>query len=76
MENLNDVNLAKKWLKEDTVNHPSHYNYGDIEVIDFIEQVTQLRFMDEYTQWSKKLHQDRYRFVEKYDIVMEKYKYS
>lgn len=25
----------------DTVNHPSHYNYGDIEVIDFIEQVTQ-----------------------------------
>ncbi|QPT00888.1 DUF3310 domain-containing protein [Staphylococcus equorum] len=26
---------------EDTVNHPSHYNYGKIEVIDFIEQVTQ-----------------------------------
>lgn len=26
---------------EDTVNHPSHYNYGDIEVINFIEQVTQ-----------------------------------
>ena len=26
---------------EDTVNHPSHYNYGDIETIDFIEQVTQ-----------------------------------
>lgn len=26
---------------DDTVNHPSHYNYGDIEVIDFIEQVTQ-----------------------------------
>ncbi|MEC5300565.1 MULTISPECIES: DUF3310 domain-containing protein [Staphylococcus] len=26
---------------EDTVNHPSHYNYGEIEVIDFIEQVTQ-----------------------------------
>lgn len=25
----------------DTVNHPSHYNYGDIEVINFIEQVTQ-----------------------------------
>lgn len=25
---------------EDTVNHPSHYNYGDIEVIDFIEQLT------------------------------------
>ena len=25
---------------EDTVNHPSHYNYGEIEVIDFIEQVT------------------------------------
>lgn len=28
-------------IKNDTVNHPSHYNYGDIEIIDFIEQVTQ-----------------------------------
>lgn len=27
-------------LPDDKVNHPSHYNYGDIEVIDFIEQVT------------------------------------
>lgn len=26
---------------DDTVNHPSHYNYGDVEIIDFIEQVTQ-----------------------------------
>ena len=25
----------------DNVNHPDHYNYGDIEIIDFIEQVTQ-----------------------------------
>lgn len=25
----------------DPVNHPDHYNYGDIEIIDFIEQVTQ-----------------------------------
>ncbi|WP_083319034.1 DUF1064 domain-containing protein [Staphylococcus sp. HMSC063A07] len=25
---------------EDNVNSPSHYNYGDIEVIDYIEQVT------------------------------------
>lgn len=24
----------------DSVNHPSHYNFGDIEVVDFIEQVT------------------------------------
>ncbi|MDW4058668.1 DUF3310 domain-containing protein [Staphylococcus saprophyticus] len=27
--------------RNDTVNHPTHYNYGDIEIIDFIEQVTQ-----------------------------------
>ncbi|PTI39046.1 hypothetical protein BU062_12140 [Staphylococcus succinus] len=27
-------------IKNDTVNHPSHYNYGEIEIIDFIEQVT------------------------------------
>ncbi|MDW3991848.1 DUF3310 domain-containing protein [Staphylococcus saprophyticus] len=26
--------------RNDTVNHPSHYNYGEIEVINFIEQVT------------------------------------
>ena len=25
----------------DNVNHPEHYNYGEIEIIDFIEQVTQ-----------------------------------
>ena len=33
----NDVQQRKR---NDTVNHPSHYNYGDIEVIDFIEHVT------------------------------------
>ena len=25
---------------DDKVNHPSHYTYGDIEIIEFIEQVT------------------------------------
>ena len=25
----------------DPVNHPEHYNYGEIEIIDFIEQVTE-----------------------------------
>lgn len=25
---------------DDKVNHPSHYTYGDIEIMDFIEQVT------------------------------------
>lgn len=25
---------------DDKVNHPSHYTYGDMEIIDFIEQVT------------------------------------
>lgn len=34
----NDVQQRKR---KDAVNHPSHYNYGEIEVIDFIEQVTQ-----------------------------------
>ncbi|MDW4424083.1 DUF3310 domain-containing protein [Staphylococcus saprophyticus] len=33
----NDLQQRKR---NDTVNHPSHYNYGDIEVIDFIEHVT------------------------------------
>ncbi len=33
----NDVQQRKR---KDNVNSPSHYNYGEIEVIDFIEQVT------------------------------------
>ena len=43
---------------------------------EFDDYMKQLRFMDDLTQWSKKLHQDRYKFIEKYDIVMEKYKLS
>lgn len=38
MNRSNDLQQRKR---NDTVNHPSHYNYGEIEVIDFIEQVTQ-----------------------------------
>ena len=34
----NDLQQRKR---KDNVNSPSHYNFGDIEVIDFIEQVTQ-----------------------------------
>ena len=32
----NDVQQRKR---KDVVNHPSHYNYGDIEVIDYCDQV-------------------------------------
>ncbi|MFQ3845095.1 DUF3310 domain-containing protein [Staphylococcus pseudoxylosus] len=32
----NDVQQRKR---NDTVNHPSHYNYGEIEVIDYCDQV-------------------------------------
>ena len=35
-----NINVGMKIEPNDTVNHPSHYNYGEIEVIDFIEQVT------------------------------------
>ncbi|WP_253901219.1 DUF3310 domain-containing protein [Staphylococcus xylosus] len=34
----NDLQQRKR---NDAVNHPTHYNYGEIETIDFIEQVTQ-----------------------------------
>ena len=34
-----EAKLAEKWIKEDTVNHPAHYTYGDIEVIDYCDQV-------------------------------------
>ncbi|MDS3951555.1 DUF3310 domain-containing protein [Staphylococcus epidermidis] len=37
---LPDENEETKKTLDDKVNHPSHYTYGDIEVINFIEQVT------------------------------------
>ena len=37
---LPDENEEAKKTSDDKVNHPSHYTYGDIEVVDFIEQVT------------------------------------
>lgn len=39
-EHIGQSNDLQQRKRNDTVNHPSHYNYGDIEVIDFIEQVT------------------------------------
>lgn len=41
-----EINADVEWYpipsstKIDNVNNPSHYTYGDIEVIDYIEQVT------------------------------------
>ena len=37
---LPDENEKNKKTLDDKVNHPSHYTYGEIEVINFIEQVT------------------------------------
>ena len=37
---LPNGNEGTKKTLDDKVNHPSHYTYGDIEIIDFIEQVT------------------------------------
>ncbi|KZG48231.1 hypothetical protein A7U35_04175 [Staphylococcus epidermidis] len=37
---LPDENEPVEMTLDDKVNHPSHYTYGDIEVVDFIEQVT------------------------------------
>ncbi|WP_245336569.1 DUF3310 domain-containing protein [Staphylococcus sp. GDY8P31P] len=37
---INQSNDLQQRKRKDNVNSPSHYNYGDIEVIDFIEQVT------------------------------------
>lgn len=45
-DNYDFISVLKPTSKEvektldDKVNHPSHYTYGDIEVVDFIEQVT------------------------------------
>lgn len=37
---LSNENEETKKTLDDKVNHPSHYTYGEIEVINFIEQVT------------------------------------
>lgn len=38
MPDINKIQLEKLGKKE-TVNHPSHYNKGNIEVIDYIEDL-------------------------------------
>lgn len=37
---LANENEPVEMTLDDKVNHPSHYTYGEIEIIDFIEQVT------------------------------------
>lgn len=37
---LTNENEPVEMTLDDKVNHPTHYTYGDIEIIDFIEQVT------------------------------------
>ena len=37
---LPDENEETQKTLDDKVSHPTHYTYGDIEIIDFIEQVT------------------------------------
>ncbi|UTF74218.1 DUF3310 domain-containing protein [Staphylococcus epidermidis] len=37
---LPNGNEGTKKILDDKVNRPTHYTYGDIEIIDFIEQVT------------------------------------
>ncbi|MCG1499658.1 DUF3310 domain-containing protein [Staphylococcus epidermidis] len=37
---LANENEGTEKTLDDKVNHPSHYTYGEIEVMDFIEQVT------------------------------------
>lgn len=37
---LANENEPVEMTLDDKVNHPTHYTYGDIEIIDFIEQVT------------------------------------
>ncbi|EON84742.1 hypothetical protein D592_14749 [Staphylococcus epidermidis 36-1] len=37
---LPDENEEPRKTLDDKVSHPTHYTYGDIEIIDFIEQVT------------------------------------
>ncbi|MCG1570859.1 DUF3310 domain-containing protein [Staphylococcus epidermidis] len=37
---LPDENEETRNTLDDKVSHPTHYTYGDIEIIDFIEQVT------------------------------------
>lgn len=37
---LTNENEEPQKTLDEKVNHPSHYTYGDIEIIEFIEQVT------------------------------------
>ena len=60
----NDHNLMDKQMfpKEDTVNHPPHYNKGGLEAIDYIEQQLEDGFTD-YLEGNvlKYIHRWRYK---------------
>ena len=60
----NDHNLMDKQMfpKEDTVNHPPHYNKGGMEAIDYIEQQLEDGFAD-YLEGNvlKYIHRWRYK---------------
>lgn len=60
----NDHNLMDKQMfpKEDTVNHPPHYNKGGLEAIDYIEQQLEGGFAD-YLEGNvlKYIHRWRYK---------------
>ena len=60
----NDHNLLDKQMfpKEDTVNHPPHYNKGGLEAIDYIEQQLEDGFAD-YLEGNvlKYIHRWRYK---------------
>ena len=60
----NDHNLMDKQMfpKEDTVNHPPHYNKGGLEAIDYIEQQLEDGFAD-YLEGNvlKYIHRWRYK---------------
>ena len=60
----NDHNLLDKQMfpKEDTVNHPPHYNKGGLEAIDYIEQQLEGGFAD-YLEGNvlKYIHRWRYK---------------
>ncbi|EPM6972608.1 DUF1140 family protein [Enterococcus hirae] len=58
------VRTSRHWKAEDNI----EFYYKEIQ-----NGFAQMRELDNQTNWSQKLHQDRFKFVEKYKEILDEY---
>ena len=56
--------------------HWKSVSAGELYIKEINEKMETLNKLDELCRWSELLHQDRLKFIEKYDEVLKKYKFK